>query len=166
MSWTDDRVQQLKALWTEGRSASQIARALNADGGESITRNAVIGKVTRLGLNASGRKPGPKVARVGAYTRPRIVREQPIPEKAPPPFLTPDGVPYTTLTIPYLGACKFPYDKPDVEGGYIYCGHATDSGETYCGFHRSRCYTARGEKLERAKRASSQYWNFSMGKAA
>src|SRR6185437_10813421 len=44
--WTDDRVDQLKSLWTEGLSASQIARAL----GEGITRNAVIGKVHRLGL--------------------------------------------------------------------------------------------------------------------
>src|SRR5581483_179179 len=45
MSWTDERVEQLKSLWTEGLSASQIARALGG-----VTRNAVIGKVHRLGL--------------------------------------------------------------------------------------------------------------------
>ncbi len=44
-NWTDDRVEQLKNLWTEGLSASQIARALGG-----VTRNAVIGKVHRLGL--------------------------------------------------------------------------------------------------------------------
>src|SRR6476660_1320546 len=45
MGWTDERVEQLKALWSEGLSASQIARALGG-----VTRNAVIGKVHRLGL--------------------------------------------------------------------------------------------------------------------
>src|ERR1700740_3398091 len=45
MGWTDERVEQLKNLWTEGLSASQIARALGG-----VTRNAVIGKVHRLGL--------------------------------------------------------------------------------------------------------------------
>lgn len=44
--WTDERVDTLKSLWTEGLSASQIARVL----GEGVTRNAVIGKVHRLGL--------------------------------------------------------------------------------------------------------------------
>ena len=49
MSWTDDRVELLKKLWTEGLSASQIAGRLGA----GVTRNAVIGKVHRL--NLSGR---------------------------------------------------------------------------------------------------------------
>ena len=45
VNWSEDRVEQLKTLWTEGLSASQIARALGG-----VTRNAVIGKVHRLGL--------------------------------------------------------------------------------------------------------------------
>ncbi|MGI9524513.1 MAG: GcrA family cell cycle regulator [Hyphomicrobiaceae bacterium] len=46
MSWTDDRVDLLKKLWGEGLSASQIAGRLGG-----VTRNAVIGKVHRLGLS-------------------------------------------------------------------------------------------------------------------
>lgn len=46
MSWTDDRVEILKKLWIEGQSASQIAKELGG-----VTRNAVIGKVHRLGLS-------------------------------------------------------------------------------------------------------------------
>ncbi len=46
MSWTDERVEHLSKLWLEGRSASQIAGEL----GMGVTRNAVIGKVHRLGL--------------------------------------------------------------------------------------------------------------------
>ena len=54
MSWTDERVETLKKMWAEGQSASQIAKELGA-----VTRNAVIGKVHRLGLsNRAG--PGGK----------------------------------------------------------------------------------------------------------
>ena len=46
MSWTDERVDLLKKMWGEGQSASQIAKELGG-----VTRNAVIGKVHRLGLS-------------------------------------------------------------------------------------------------------------------
>ncbi|CUH66057.1 GcrA cell cycle regulator [Thalassovita gelatinovora] len=46
MSWTDERVELLKKMWGEGQSASQIAKELGG-----VTRNAVIGKVHRLGLS-------------------------------------------------------------------------------------------------------------------
>ena len=46
MSWTDERVEVLKKMWGEGQSASIIAKALGG-----VTRNAVIGKVHRLGLS-------------------------------------------------------------------------------------------------------------------
>src|SRR5476649_1045832 len=46
MGWTDERVESLKRLWLDGLSASQIAKQLGG-----VTRNAVIGKVHRLGLS-------------------------------------------------------------------------------------------------------------------
>ncbi|KAF2992059.1 GcrA cell cycle regulator [Methylocystis sp. MJC1] len=46
MSWTDERVDLLRKLWSDGLSASQVAAEL----GPGITRNAVIGKIHRLGL--------------------------------------------------------------------------------------------------------------------
>ena len=49
MSWNDERVNTLKKLWAEGHSASQIAKQLGG-----VTRNAVIGKVHRLGLSNRG----------------------------------------------------------------------------------------------------------------
>ncbi|SDW15387.1 GcrA cell cycle regulator [Ruegeria halocynthiae] len=60
MSWTDERVELLKKMWGEGQSASQIAKELGG-----VTRNAVIGKVHRLGLSnratgASSAKAEPK----------------------------------------------------------------------------------------------------------
>src|SRR5215470_9853981 len=64
MTWTDERVETLKKLWTDGLSASQIAAELGG-----ITRNAVIGKVHRLGL--SGRAKSPSTA----APRPRKARQ-------------------------------------------------------------------------------------------
>jgi GcrA cell cycle regulator len=63
MSWTDERVETLKKMWGDGQSASQIAKELGG-----VTRNAVIGKVHRLGLSnragtgaaAPAAKPAPK----------------------------------------------------------------------------------------------------------
>ena len=49
-TWTEERVEILKKLWSEGLSASQIAAEIG-----SVTRNAVIGKVHRLGLSGRGK---------------------------------------------------------------------------------------------------------------
>src|SRR3546814_15763582 len=52
MSWTDERIDKRKALWEQGMTASQIADSL----GEGVSRNAVIGKAHRLGLQS---RPSP-----------------------------------------------------------------------------------------------------------
>ncbi|SEV95692.1 GcrA cell cycle regulator [Cognatiyoonia koreensis] len=57
MSWTDERVETLKKMWGEGQSASQIAKELGG-----VTRNAVIGKVHRLGLSNRAGGGGTKAA--------------------------------------------------------------------------------------------------------
>ena len=44
LGWSEDRVDRLKVLWADGLSASQVAKQLGG-----VTRNAVIGKVHRLG---------------------------------------------------------------------------------------------------------------------
>ena len=56
--WTDTRTERLKALWADGRPASEIAALLG-----NVTRNAVIGKVHRLGLagrKTTSRQPAPR----------------------------------------------------------------------------------------------------------
>ncbi len=63
MGWTDERVELLKKLWADGLSASQIAAELGG-----ITRNAVIGKVHRLGLSGRAKSPS------SATPRPRKPR--------------------------------------------------------------------------------------------
>ena len=50
MAWTEERVKKLTLLWKSGNSASKIAVEL----GEGVSRNAVIGKIHRLGLSERG----------------------------------------------------------------------------------------------------------------
>ena len=83
MSWTEDRVELLKKMWTEGQSASQIAKELGG-----VTRNAVIGKVHRLGL--SNRTGGAGSA--AAKAEPKAKAAPKAPPKAAPATPTPAPV--------------------------------------------------------------------------
>ena len=97
MSWTDDRVELLKNMWGEGQSASQIAKELGG-----VTRNAVIGKVHRLGLSnrATGgcaakteTKPKPKAA-PKAEAKPKVA------PKAEPPEMKTEAAAPPKSTLP------------------------------------------------------------------
>ena len=86
MSWTDERVETLKKMWGEGQSASQIAKELGG-----VTRNAVIGKVHRLGLSnrtgATPAKPEPakaKAAKPAAEAAPKSAKPAAEPRAAEP----------------------------------------------------------------------------------
>ncbi len=93
MSWTDERIDRLKSMWAEGATASQIADDLGG-----VSRNAVIGKAHRLGLEArpSPVKPGEdkhkeaaKVAKASAAPAPepelaaKAPASQPQPQRPP-----------------------------------------------------------------------------------
>ncbi|NIZ11655.1 GcrA family cell cycle regulator [Pseudooceanicola sp. HF7] len=88
MSWTDERVELLKKMWSEGQSASQIAKELGG-----VTRNAVIGKVHRLGLSnrSGGAAPAAaQPAKADAKAKPAAPKREtaeaaPAPEPKPAP---------------------------------------------------------------------------------
>jgi len=97
MSWSDERVELLKKMWGEGQSASQIAKELGG-----VTRNAVIGKVHRLGLsNRSGTGKSADASKSKADAKPaakprakpskpaaKPAAEAPAPEAPAAPILT------------------------------------------------------------------------------
>ena len=77
MAWNDERVAILKKMWLEGNSASEIAKELG-----NITRNAVIGKVHRLGLSnrdtsisKSGANPTKAIKNVKRGRPPKVNQE-------------------------------------------------------------------------------------------
>ena len=73
MAWTDERIDQLKAMWEGGKTASQIAEELGG-----VSRNAVIGKAHRLGLQS---RPSP--VKANEVEEPAVAAAPPAP--APPP---------------------------------------------------------------------------------
>jgi len=74
MSWTDERIDRLKAMWTQGSTASQIADELGG-----VSRNAVIGKAHRLGLDS---RPSP--VKPGEEKKPAAAKPAPAPAAAKP----------------------------------------------------------------------------------
>lgn len=139
MAWTDERVELLKTLWAEGLSAAQIA---NKMGG--VTRNAVIGKVHRLGLSgrATPAKPqrGCSPSLEKRERAPTAVRAEPkdlkpiIPE---PEFSAPivmDGGDMATVATIKNNMCKWPIGDP-AKDDFHFCGQNTSAGKSYCTYH-------------------------------
>ncbi|MCW2338897.1 GcrA cell cycle regulator [Sphingobium sp. B2D3A] len=77
MSWTDERIDQLRQMWERGMTASQIAEELGG-----VSRNAVIGKAHRLGLQS---RPSPvKAADSSRAAAPQSRKAAPPPAPAAP----------------------------------------------------------------------------------
>jgi GcrA cell cycle regulator len=91
MSWTDERVEILKKMWGEGQSASQIAKELGG-----VTRNAVIGKVHRLGLSNRTASAAATAKTAATPSVPPSAKEKPAarpePVKAKAPVVAPEPV--------------------------------------------------------------------------
>ncbi len=140
MGWTDERVESLKKLWLEGLSASQIAKQLGG-----VTRNAVIGKVHRLGLSgrAAPSQPQRPVFRAPRAPRPAMVgaaprRTEPHAPAATPLYVREEPGSATVLT---LGAhmCKWPIGDP-ASDEFTFCGRRSREEGPYCNEHARVAY--------------------------
>ena len=109
MSWTDERVDLLKKMWGEGQSASQIAKELGG-----VTRNAVIGKVHRLGLSnrSGGGASAPSKPAPAAKEAAPAARAAPSPKAAPAPKAAEPAAP-----VPAPRANIMPLRKPIAPAG-------------------------------------------------
>lgn len=143
MGWTDERVEQLKTLWAEGLSASQIARVLGG-----VTRNAVIGKVHRLGLAgragpARAERPRSSLSHKSvvrmAAPEPEIIEEDPVPLE--------DGNFATVLTINDR-MCRWPIGDPS-ENQFHFCGRKPKSASPYCEAHARKAYQPHQQRRDR-----------------
>ncbi len=163
MAWTDDRVATLTKLWADGLSASQIAKQLGG-----VTRNAVIGKVHRLGLSGRAKPSSParkaaakkraaaKAKRAAApksstSRKPKTVRAPSAPrtpsviaKAAPPPAPPLEALPmsngeFATIMTITDHMCKWPIGDPG-EDNFRFCGRKTDPEEPYCVAHSRVAY--------------------------
>ena len=171
MSWTDERVELLKKLWTDGLSASQVAAELGG-----VTRNAVIGKVHRLGLSgrakttstaprarrtrstssrparpSAGAAPTVGATALKADSRPQAA-PQPKAEKKPEhdPVVVPISKRATILSLTE-NTCKWPIGDPG-DGDFHFCGCKSEPGSPYCKYHSEIAYQTNTDR-RRAKKA-------------
>lgn len=168
MAWTEERVEILKKLWTEGHSASQIAKELGG-----VTRNAVIGKVHRLGL--SGRttpsrpvKKPPRLARPKPRTQPSVpvqvaddAANAPVetarPERKGSDVLEPLALENgeTANVLNLKGSmCKWPIGDP-ADPNFAFCGRRA-SGGPYCAEHAKVAFQP-ARKRERKPKDQGDY---------
>jgi GcrA cell cycle regulator len=160
MAWTDERVEELKKLWAEGLSASQIAKKIGG-----VTRNAVIGKVHRLGLSgrAAPSRPSSRPARA---PKPRVAASTPVKSKvpaprkaveptvtAPDPEPLPNGEFATVLTLKD-SMCKWPLGDP-ASGDFRFCGHRTKAGDAYCEAHSQIAYQPQQKRKRKTSDANA-----------
>lgn len=155
-AWTDERVDLLKKLWTEGLSASQIAGRLGG-----VTRNSVISKIHRLGLSGRvtpNRTVMPKKPRAQRPNvnggKSRSVRLQPsklasLLDLANEPF---KPATHEELDIPLAERrtietltecnCRWPIGDPQ-EADFHFCNRKKVMGFPYCEFHARRAFQPR-----------------------
>ena len=162
MSWTDERVDTLKKLWAEGLSASQIANRLGG-----VTRNAVIGKVHRLGLSGRTTTSRVKTQRTRRRAVPRAaggggggggaqtfrtygnVALKTSYEADPDAEVEVAPAPVEELVIPIAERasilslkecmCRWPIGDPG-DPEFHFCGRYSAAGTPYCEYHSRIAY--------------------------
>jgi GcrA cell cycle regulator len=181
VTWNDERVEQLKKLWAEGRSASQIAAEIGG-----VSRNAVIGKVHRLGLSGRAKAPGasparprekvaipprpaapqqqapaqapPRPATIGAtaLAQPRLV--EPVAEQSPEPILRPVPVADVVVaiaervTIMDLREGMCRWPIGDpTSPDFRFCGASAFTGVPYCEHHSQMAYQPSADRRREKK---------------
>ncbi len=173
MNWTDERVEKLKRLWSEGLSASQIAAQLGG-----VSRNAVIGKVHRLNLPGRAKAGGtvatsrPAAKRPAAPTTPRATNfparpatVRPAPRTVGATALKDDldidtaqvleYVPVSNASLPTSlrltltelteRTCKWPVGDP-LKDDFHFCGCEASESSPYCKFHAKMAYQPVSER--------------------
>ncbi len=167
MSWTEDRVSRLTKLWADGLSASQIAADLGG-----VTRNAVIGKVHRLGLSGRVKSASSAASRIkrqprsSGYAPTRAPRATPRTSGAN--ALKIDAVaevryrpkPVEDVVIPISrhltvmqlteDTCKWPNGDPQ-NSDFSFCGHRSKETTPYCEFHSKLAFQPASERRRRRR---------------
>jgi GcrA cell cycle regulator len=152
MGWTEERVALLTKLWADGLSASQIAAELGG-----ITRNAVIGKVHRLGLSGRAKSPSSSVPRPRKPRAPGMMR---VPRAhirgntalaydyaaEPEPELIEIPVEQRKTLLQLTEAtCHWPVGDPGSQD-FFFCGGEALENSPYCSYHSRVAYQPASER--------------------
>lgn len=159
MSWTDERCTLLRKLWADGLSASQVAAELGG-----VTRNAVIGKLHRLGFNRE-HQPAPKTKRkprqpTRLAAQRSIIRQaldeaQPV-EPIDAAALMPEAQRRSLLELT-ADCCRWPVGEP-ATADFFFCGGAVLQGLSYCAYHTRVAYQPAAERRRVSRRRGWIGW--------
>lgn len=126
MTWTTEKIKQLKKLWSKGKSTVEIGRELG------ISKNAVVGKVHRLELNA---RPSPiKKVAVKKVVKKKETKQENV-----------------SLMDLKLNSCRWPIGDPK-DADFHFCGKDTVTGKPYCAEHCKVAYTSLKELANQNKK--------------
>lgn len=147
--WTPEQDNILREMAAAGKSASQIGAMVGK------SRNAVCGRAHRIGANLAGFS-GLRYTHSRRGKRQKLtamVFKLPKDRKAPP--VTPAFRAQERVTDPLNltilevrdGLCRYPVtrDRP-----FLFCGHATNGDQSYCGYHHAICHQPRIDKRRAA----------------
>lgn len=170
VSWSDEAAETAKRLSAEGMSAGEIARIMSAEH-PGITRNAVIGKLHRLGCAGGGHQPnkdkapGPRSvlcapsslrptspgARVGRYLRPRSEKQARLVERV---SSAPESK-WISIVDLEDASCRWPRGTPG-DDDFAYCGAQIEPARPYCPHHCGLAYV--GTSAAYAKSTERNQW--------
>ena len=146
-TWTPERVEQLRTCVVNGLTCSQIAAEIG------VTRNAIIGKIHRLGLKPL-RSPGTPARTCPPRTAsPRFSQRKLLrlmfaeaPSLAADQTADPDSIESTqrcSLLDLAAGKCRWPVADPVGDGrgaDFVFCGNEAVTGFSYCAGHARMAY--------------------------
>jgi GcrA cell cycle regulator len=145
-TWTDERIEGLKRGFAAGLSCRQIADDIG------VSRNAVIGKLSRLGLTGAARDETPRLGRKPAPGQPAPRRQQQLlatvyeaPSEAAPVH---SAEPCSLLELS-AQRCRWPISAPDADD-VRFCGNTPLDGLPYCAGHTRLAYRP-GSRLRVAR---------------
>jgi GcrA cell cycle regulator len=150
--WTPERVEQLRSFVVTGLSCSQIATEIG------VTRNAVIGKIHRLGLSpgrpgGAARSCPPRASRPRAAGQRRVLRllfadGAPVAEASAAPSAVDSAKPCSLIELEH-GKCRWPIAGAASDcADFVFCGNEAAAGLSYCAGHARMAY--RGAARRRA----------------
>lgn len=135
-AWTDEQIELLKAQWKTTNSCNWIAGEINRLTGSNFTRNAIIGKVHRMGLSKR------VIERQPSQPKPKKPRNRRIrPARRVVVDLFPDVVPVDFLGVPFVETTNETCMYPEGDGAHmLFCGQPRKDESSYCPVHHAICH--------------------------
>jgi GcrA cell cycle regulator len=119
-AWSDADIRLLRHMWLEGRSAREIAQAVENQSGRRVSKAAVVGKADRIGLPPHVARPTRSVSHLPSDARASNAK-----------------------------TCQWPHGHPGSDG-FHFCGEKAVPGKPYCETHCEVAYQKTGEPTEEA----------------